>query len=115
MEELKPCPFCGGEAHVVHGVYRDGGYIEHAAYVQCAKCGARTDEVSECMPEMRVHDMAVSIWNRRAERTCRMGAPVDGEYRCSECGHLNRETYRPDRGWYQPEYCAHCGAKVVER
>lgn len=48
------------------------------------------------------------------ERTCRMDAPIDGEYRCSECGHLNRETYRADRGWFKPEYCAHCGARVVE-
>lgn len=49
-----------------------------------------------------------------SERTCRMGAPIDGEYRCGECGHLNRETYRADKGWYPPEYCAHCGARVVE-
>ena len=47
------------------------------------------------------------------ERTCRMGTPVNGEYRCSKCGHLNRETYRADRGWYKPDYCAHCGARVV--
>ena len=48
------------------------------------------------------------------ERMCRMGAPIDGEYRCGECGHLNRETYRADKGWYPPEYCAHCGARVVK-
>ena len=47
------------------------------------------------------------------ERTCRMGGPIDGEYRCIECGHLNRETYKSDKGWYKPRYCAHCGAKVV--
>ncbi len=47
------------------------------------------------------------------ERTCRMGAPIDGEYRCGECSHLSRETYRPDKGWYAPEYCPHCGARVV--
>lgn len=48
------------------------------------------------------------------ERTCRMGAPIDGEYRCSECGHLNRETYKADRGWYRPKYCSYCGSKVVD-
>ena len=51
---------------------------------------------------------------RRTERTCRMGAPIDGEYRCGECSHLNRETYRADKGWCPPEYCAHCGARVVD-
>ena len=48
------------------------------------------------------------------ERTCRMDAPTEGEYQCSECGHLNWETYGTDKGWYPPKYCAHCGAKVVE-
>lgn len=47
------------------------------------------------------------------ERTCHMGAPIDGEYKCSACGHLNRDTYRGDKGWFRPMYCAHCGAKVV--
>ena len=56
---------------------------------------------------------AVAAWNRRSERTCRMDEPIDGEYRCSECGHLNRETYRADKGWYPPKYCAHCGARAV--
>lgn len=47
------------------------------------------------------------------ERTCRMGAPIDGEYRCSECGHLQKDTYRFDKGWHSPMYCAHCGALVI--
>ena len=48
------------------------------------------------------------------ERTCRMRFD-DREYRykCSRCGCLN-ETYRSTDGkWYTPEYCAHCGARVV--
>ena len=62
------------------------------------------------------HDAAMRLADLiepEPERTCRMGAPIDGEYRCSECGHLNRETYRPDKGWFKPRYCAHCGARVV--
>lgn len=60
------------------------------------------------------HRVKVGRHVYQMERTCRMGAPIDGEYRCGECGHLNRETYRADKGWYPPEYCAHCGARVVE-
>ena len=90
MGELKPCPFCGELPQAA------GGTAMHACRV--------LDR------EMRV---PVAAWNRRAERTCRMDAPIDGEYRCSECGHLNRETYRADKGWYPPKYCAHCGARAV--
>lgn len=102
-EELKLCPFCDGEAKEFTG--EDAA--PHRWSVECVICGAHVGSDTRYRARKK--------WNRRAERTCRMGAPVDGEYRCSECGHLNRETYRADRGWYQPEYCAHCGAKVVER
>ena len=110
MTELNPCPFCGGEAYVVPGVYRDGGYIENCAYVQCTKCWARTDEVSECMPEMQVYDMAVSTWNRRAERTCRDFGGEEGtngegyDFACSACGFCCDLS--------EPSYCPNCGARV---
>lgn len=50
--ELKPCPFCGGEARFVRRV------AEY--YVQCAGCGAtgKSKQIAEC---------AVKAWNRRAE------------------------------------------------
>lgn len=47
------------------------------------------------------------------ERTCQMSVADNGAYRCSECGHLQDDTYRGDKGWYPPKYCAHCGARVV--
>lgn len=49
----------------------------------------------------------------RTVRTCQMSVADNGAYRCSECGHLQDDTYRGDKGWYPPEYCAHCGARVV--
>ena len=106
-EELRPCPFCGGEAHAALAAYASGA----TAHVVCDGCGAKVYGYSR--GERGLRD-AVESWNRRSERTCRMGAPIDGEYRCGECGHLNRETYRADKGWYPPEYCAHCGAKAVD-
>ena len=49
------------------------------------------------------------------ERTCHM--PFDDReyrYRCSRCGCLS-ETYRhADGKYYAPDYCPHCGARVVE-
>ena len=52
MDEVKACPFCGGEAEVDEGV---SGYI--LATVTCEKCGA-------FMPG-GVVTAAVRQWNRR--------------------------------------------------
>lgn len=111
-EELSPCPFCGGEAYIVPGVYRDGSYIENCAHVKCTKCGANGDTFSECLPFDVVERMAADAWNRRAERTCRMELLwTDGEdgecYECSECGDIAFTHCDA------PEYCPNCGAKVV--
>ena len=105
--DLLFCPFCGGEAHVKEAV----GACETLYTVGCSDSECMGYETWLLKPTV---DEAVAAWNRRAERTCRMGAPIDGEYRCGECGHLNRETYRADKGWCPPEYCAHCGSRVVE-
>lgn len=103
-ETLKPCPFCGGEA-----VIQQFNTNPRLPFRIICACGA---EIRGSKGESAAD--VVKRWNRRSERTCRMDAPIDGEYRCGECGHLNRETYRADKGWYPPEYCAHCGARVVE-
>lgn len=110
-EELKPCPFCGYRARVEATRDAVGDY---QGYVECMDCGATVYGPGDMKDDESAMHEARKEWNKRAERTCRMGAPIDGEYLCSECGHLNRETYRGDKGWFPPRYCAHCGAKVVE-
>ena len=52
MDEVKPCPFCGGGAKVDEGVH---GYF--LATVTCEKCGA-------FMPGSVV-TAAIRQWNRR--------------------------------------------------
>ena len=51
MTELKPCPFCGGEAVFGRRIY--------CAEVYCSKCHATIGRVGL--------DAAIEAWNRRAE------------------------------------------------
>lgn len=54
--ELKPCPFCGGEAKWTPN--RKTGNI-HLGYIRCVECGAKTPQ------ENFTEDLATDTWNRR--------------------------------------------------
>ncbi len=54
-EQLKPCPFCGGEAHIdgTSWTTRDG---KDQAWVTCKKCHTYGPSSTD----------AIAAWNRRA-------------------------------------------------
>lgn len=57
--ELKPCPFCGGDATTVFYT----GYI----YVSCENCGATSEMVKVSKEYCAAEKEAAEAWNRRAE------------------------------------------------
>ena len=60
-KELKPCPFCGGEAEYV--------CINGTAYVRCKrfiKCGA-TGPTQPIGDDFIAKEIAINAWNRRAD------------------------------------------------
>jgi Lar family restriction alleviation protein len=63
MAELKPCPFCGGEAKIV-----DNGEASTNKYyfvdVLCKDMSCRG--YSSCL-EYKTKQQAIEAWNRRAE------------------------------------------------
>lgn len=59
-EELKKCPFCGGEDITISRVYIDPlspDSLPDEVYVGCISCGIGYTEDSE--------DEAIKAWNRR--------------------------------------------------
>lgn len=54
MPELKPCPFCGGEAELLNSLY--GEWI-----VRCPDCEGMVEKWRETEEE------AAEQWNRRAD------------------------------------------------
>ena len=70
MSELKPCPFCGGEAEVrtVH-IEKERKDVPMFSYVRCGKCFAQTYEFPYKNADMtgtNPAESAVKAWNRRA-------------------------------------------------
>ena len=103
--ELKPCPFCRGEAKIK----RVTGSINYR-YVKCSSCGARTKEWFGV-------DVAVTNWNTRVypkdvqevvERD-KPKAPIvktskyGKNYFCPSCDNDVSETY---------DCCSACGQRL---
>lgn len=62
--ELKPCPFCGGEAKLVtHSFWneRTQAHTDHTYSVKCSKCFAETYQF------YNEKTNAIDIWNRRTD------------------------------------------------
>lgn len=59
MPELKPCPFCGGEARL---------FVNDGVRVLCTKCRASSKILvdSECYKTSAV-EKVIEAWNRRAD------------------------------------------------
>lgn len=113
--ELKPCPFCGGEAHIIKQICLDNGFVSyevsHSELNCCMKI--KSDTV------YHIPEEAARAWNKRAENECMPAADVHAERHgrwirqdddlesdlCSECGAAF--DYPPIMF-----FCPICGAKM---
>lgn len=104
MADLKPCPFCGGEA----GTSSERFERTLLAWVYCTGCGAAGGY-------RHTGAEAVEAWNTRAERTCRM--EWDDEADSDELYPVGHVTCSACGAWLysvnEMRFCPSCGAKVV--
>lgn len=105
VPQLKPCPFCGGEAKV-NTLQWNGGYTATALCKNEPNAHyLNTWDEDEAKAVERITD----AWNTRAERTCRLRMTTVG-WGCSACHVVSWTTERKPK----PNYCPNCGAKVVD-
>ena len=67
MSELKPCPFCGGEAEIRTQDRPDGNTHYYVYIVRCKECRARTEDFPIAYYVHHDVEDAIEAWNRRAE------------------------------------------------
>lgn len=60
MAELKPCPFCGGEA-----ILRKDG--NRNVWVECKSCFCGTAYAGGASPMETLENVVIHDWNRRVE------------------------------------------------
>lgn len=99
MDELKPCPFCGREAHIKEVV----SCCDKLYTVGCSDSECMGYETWLLKP---AKEEAIAAWNRRAERTYhpeRVSTAYNSAIVCSECKRrLDEVTI----------YCPNCGARL---
>lgn len=97
-EELKPCPFCGGEARIIAKPYEPK---------VCVGCDDDTCLGFSGLGWLYDSDKeATEAWNRRAERTYhpeRVSTAYHSAIVCSECKHRLDEVTL---------YCPFCGSRL---
>lgn len=67
MEELKPCPFCGGKAKLYSG-WDNGKELRKSywAIVKCTQCGIVGKNCHNKGPIEDIELLTIESWNRRA-------------------------------------------------
>lgn len=106
MSDLKPCPFCGGEARLTYSMDN-----HHHPYVTCdtPRCPGRNTYQWHYHTEAE----AIEAWNKRAKRKKGKWVRRKDED-CWECSECHAVLENSDIGNHNFYYCYHCGADMMD-
>lgn len=127
IDELLPCPFCGGEAHTyknnlwhVACERAHNGCVTMSAFITEAEAveawNTRSDYYGYEQAAIEAWEN-IKKWNTRSAGTCEWLLEHSGtlydKWRCSKCGYLYVDS-RTDGGatGLDPNYCPNCGRAV---
>lgn len=107
-DELKPCPFCGGEAKRSEETYG----VTFMSWVYCTSCGAQG-------ASRHIEAEAAEAWNARAtfgSGECEFVGDAKRTPKCSACGWqasiYDCEWLEAGEFEYDGSFCKQCGALV---
>lgn len=66
--ELKPCPFCGGEAKYFNGICTEWKPARAFCLVYCSECKVKTQDFDDKTGDFEYKSKATEAWNRRADK-----------------------------------------------
>lgn len=111
MSELKPCPFCGGEANTLHRPH----VIDWRYSVGCNDDECRGFIGLSWLYKTEAE--AIAAWNSRAERTCKIESSYLNDFTSNhECWYEFEMQCGYKFTWDEmepPTYCPNCGARVM--
>ena len=69
MDELRPCPFCGGRAQLNEFRENDGQCHFQSCSICCTVCGCRTSNyiIDGYLGIKHTKDEVIEAWNRRVD------------------------------------------------
>lgn len=134
MEELKPCPFCGGEADIVTQKVTGDGVRVKDAYIECTECGIRgstfrvettkninawwlktvwnqgeyKEMVRQWNRRVRIKEKGKPVWKPQKEEIC--GRRIEYAF-CPRCGMMLGEMCVKGERMHE-KYCKNCGVKI---
>ena len=119
-DELKPCPFCGGEVKLKTDDV--GGYS-----IECGNHEWPKNRFMQGIPNQTIaadvlmcswgqgedaKQALIEAWNTRTERTCHETKVDEYFHGCDSCGYVWEAFYNFGKR-KRPKYCPNCGAKVI--
>lgn len=132
MDNLKPCPFCGGKAEIVTQKVTEDGISAKDVYIECTECGIRgstfrvettkniNDWWLETVWNQGEYKEMVRKWNRRVKIKEKKKPVWEPEKKtngikmfsfCPACGNL-LHTVDVNGELHGDNFCSKCGAAI---